>query len=156
MKKIFLTALFVLIFPVFVFGAGSSITFTSVAVITHTGQRWIEFTATCTADDTDASFPDTKIPGDLRGYKIYSVGTYFGGTGPTDNTDLTINEGAADGEDVLGGAGVNMIDNAANNVFKPLVGSTGVDVPIYRAIYINIDNNSVNDAIVTILIKLIQ
>ena len=160
MKKIFLFfSIFWLLFCLseFAFGAGSDISFAArVDVVTHTGARWVEFTATCTADDTDGTYPDTQIPGDLRGYKLYSVGTYPGGTGPTADSDLTITEGSASGEDILGGAGVDQIDTSTDNVFKPLVGSTGVDVPIYRSSWIQIDNNSVNDAVVVIILKFIQ
>ena len=95
--------------------------------------------------------------GQLKGYKLFSVSTYYDGvTPPTDDSDLTITEGSAAGADILGGAGVDKIDIATNNFFKPLVGATPVDVPIYRPLYMQIDNNSVNDAVTVITLKFIQ
>jgi hypothetical protein len=138
------------------FGAGSSMTFVRVDVTAPDGRQWSEFTATCTADDTDGTFPDTRIPGNLAGFKLFSVSIYYGATAPTADSDLTITEGSAAGADILGGAGVDAVDAVTNSFVKPVVGSTAVDVPIYRALYMQIDNNSVNDAVVTITLKFIQ
>ena len=156
MKKFILLVAILFLFVPVAFGAGSSITFVRTDVVTHTGERWIEFVATCTADDTDGTFPDTQIPGNLAGYKLFSVSTYFGATAPTADSDLTITEGSAAGEDVLGGAGVDKVDAVTNNFFRALVGSDAVELPIFRSLWLQIDNNSVNDAVVTVNIKFIQ
>jgi hypothetical protein len=97
----------------------------------------------------------------LSGYYLYQVAVYFGGTAPTDNSDLELLEhdataSGAKGRDILYGAGANMIDAAANNNFKPWVNSAESAMPIYGTLYQKVSNNSVDTAIFTIVYKFIK
>jgi len=153
MKKLILTLLLI-VWASSAIAAGT-ITF-AYEEVDKRGKHWIQVTATCTADSGDASYPDTEIGIDVSGTYLMQVRTFFGGTGPTDNTDLYLKENSATGYDVLNAAGENRIDNAANNDFQPTIDSDASAVPIYGPLYIDIDNNSVNSAIVTIVLDFIQ
>ena len=133
----------------------STMTFTKVEAYTPTG-KWIKITAVCTADSLAATWTDVVIPYDITGRYLYSVSTYFGATAPTADTDLTLTAGSATGEDILHGAGVDRIDAVTNNSFKPYIDAAASPMPIYENLYINIDNNAVNSAVVTIVFRFIQ
>ena len=80
-------------------------------------------------DDADGDIEDTDFSSEvmnvIMGMELIKVQTVPDGvTGPTDNTDFTIDD--ANGIDMLGGAGANMIDNAASNEFGPLSNSENV------------------------------
>jgi len=138
--------------------AAGTVTF---AVARAPGSGFLKITATCTADAADGSYPVTQIPYVIAGRYLFSVNTYYGATGPTDNTDLEILADSNSGYDILNGSGTNQIDNAANNHFKPIVNdptATASDtvMPVYDDLYVKITNNSVNSAIVTIVLKFIK
>ena len=86
----------------------------------------------------------------LGGWWLLRIDIWYGSTGPTDDTDFYLYS-VDDRVDVLGGNGVDQIDNATDNSFYPLTSSqmlTGTeifDIP---------DNNSVNNAITYIVFHL--
>lgn len=107
--------------------------------------------AVMTCGAGSAAFTATMIPYNMRGMHLHSVRYTFSGTTPvTDNSDLTLNEHTTTGVDILGGAGTNMLDIAANNVFAPLIGTTVVTAPVFGDLYITPTNNAVNAAIITL------
>ena len=77
----------------------------------------------------------------LGGWSLFRIDTTDATTGPTDNTDLYLWKDE-DETDVLGGNGVDQIDNANSNSFYPAVASQ----PLTGEELLDIDNNSVNDA----------
>ena len=88
----------------------------------------------------------------LGGWWLWRIDIYYGSTGPTDDTDFYLYS-LDDRIDVLGGNGVDQIDNATDNSFYPLTSSQFLfgteifDIP---------DNNSVNNAITYIVFHLYQ
>ena len=109
---------------------------------------FIKVVLTCTADVTAHSYPATVI-NDLITHKIvgmslYTVGTYKGGTAPTDGTDLTITQ---DSIDILDTKGVNLIDSTTSEITWAGSSTQDFAVPIVGDITANITGNSVNSAI---------
>lgn len=81
----------------------------------------------------------------LAGWFLWKIETFYGGTGPTDNSDLYI-WSTEDRSDILGNQGLNMIDNATDNVIYPANCSqmlTGLEI-------FDIDGQSVSDASCTL------
>lgn len=148
MKKLFLSLIFGILLVVGNVYAASVVLYGTTAT---EGDYALQVTAEVTAH-TDGTVDDTQLKDSLgvvlqlrKGYRLHAVRTFFGSPAPTDNSDFTLNELAND-VDVLGGAGANMIDNATNNTFKPVIGSTPVDAPVYGPLTLKISGNSVNGA----------
>jgi len=119
-----------------------------------------EVVLTCTAH-TDGTYPATVVNTlaglagfDIRGFKLYSVKSIPGTTPPTVASDLTILD--KHGVDLLGGKGTDFID--ATDKKWALVGPVGYNAPalITGDITVNIANNSVNSAIVTLVLELTE
>ncbi len=114
----------------------------------------------CTADAALATFPATIINAldniskyDLRGMFLSEVKTIPGATGPTDDTDFTITDEY--GIDLLTTRGTNAIDNATKNWIAS-GGSSNYPMPLITGnITLTITNNSVNSAVVTVVLNLI-
>lgn len=116
----------------------------------------IEVTAVCTADAGDNSFPATVVtprpssnPGmDLVGWYLYAVHAKPGSTAPTDASDLTVTN--LDGLDLLGGRGTDLLD--ATSITSCAAGSTvtAMPMPITGPVTLNLSNNSIASAIVTL------
>jgi hypothetical protein len=153
MKKLILTTVF-LAFAVSAFAAGT-ITFADESA-TLNGKRHIQITATCTADSSDGSYPVTKISPTPDARWLDQIKTYYGGTGPDDDTDLYILQGSNSGYDILNGGGVDRIDNATNNTFRPVIDGVPQAVMVFDEIWIKIINNTTNSAIVTIIMDFIE
>lgn len=98
----------------------------------------------CTADGADGSFPDTATYAAISGC-VYAVEVDEGGTAPTDAYDITLVN--AGGQDVMGGSLANL---TTGGVHFPLVGGAYGCAPVESILTLNIDNNSVNSAVVTI------
>ena len=121
------------------------------------GDKLQVLTFTCTANSGDATFLSTVSTDDaswhgqtytqlIRGWNLYKVQTLYGATAPLDDSDLVIND--ENSIDVLGGAGTDMIDNATNNEFVPLIGgATPGAQPIISKLTPVITNNNVNSAV---------
>ena len=87
----------------------------------------------------------------VAGWWILEVSTLFGAVGPTDNTDLYIYRSMGTNKiDILGGNGVNSIDNATNNTFTPATTTR----PLYGDDIVVVSGNSVNSATVQIVLSL--
>lgn len=137
-----------------------SITGTLTRIQTQQGRpQMVKVELACVADASDGSFPATVlntlaniVTWDLRGLKLYSVKAIPGAPAPTDASDLTITD--ADGVDLLGGKGENLID-ATSKTWAP-AGPTGYAVPalIMGNLTINITNNSVNSAAVKLVLEI--
>lgn len=148
MKKIFL-ALILFIFMM------ANICFAAGTIVPSIGDESPDKTSitvvlTCTADASDGSLPDTNFGGpgtnltkNLNGYYLYEVKIVPGGTGPTDDSDLYIKD--SDGIDLLGGLGVDKIDNATTSHFQP-----SFYPRINSVLTASVSNNSVNGAVFTI------
>ncbi len=103
---------------------------------------------TATADASAATFPDTILPAGIEGFLI-ALETNPGGTGPTDQYDITIED--ANGHDVLETVGGNRSITAtekANIVYSSTSNHPPVDVS--DVLTLKIANNSVNSAVTVI------
>ena len=151
MKKILCIATIIFVFAFNVFASSTN------TYIFHDGgnTKQLRITITCGAGTATATV--TKIPYNFRGYILTSVETYYGSTGMTDDSDLLIyqHSGTA-GKDILNGAGTNMLDNATNNTFKPWINSTEAFALVTGDLYITFSNNSVDAAIVEVVLNFIK
>ena len=152
MKKIFLT-LVVWAFASSAFAAGS----VSQGETTTYRDNMRIITLTCTADESDGSFPATDIAiGDADGFYLYEIRTAPGATAPTDATDLTLTN--SNGLDVLGGAGTDKIDATSSLRFFPknTDGEYAFPAITETPLTLTITNNSVNAAVFTIEIVFVK
>tara|TARA_R110000765_G_scaffold111044_3_gene202606 strand:- start:950 stop:1345 length:396 start_codon:yes stop_codon:yes gene_type:complete len=106
-------------------------------------------TFTCTADDSNGSYPATTISTNIKGRLLQIVTNPDGDTAPQDNYDITITESG--GADMLLGVGANR-DTANTEV--AIVESNGAQSIVAEtdSLTLNIANNNVNSA--GIVIKL--
>jgi hypothetical protein len=107
--------------------------------------KGLQVTAEVTAHTT-GTVDDTYLSNSLqqkltfyKGYRLSIVRVFFGSPAPLDNSDFTLEE-ASNGVDVLGGAGLNTIDNATNNAFLPY------EAPVYGPLKLHVTGNNVNGA----------
>ena len=104
-------------------------------------------TLAITADASDGSVPDTDLATKISG-KLLFLETNPGGTAPTSNYDITVED--ADGHDVLEGVGAN---RHTSNTEKVSIVMSGTE--IHPAVGINdtlafkLANNSENSATVS-------
>ena len=165
MKKLLcaLCAILILI-PSVCFSAASSL------VCTQTGGdsfNTMQLSCVWTAHSSAASFETVPLcvgtctvnstPIDFTGWGLAQVISDIGGTGPTDNSDLYLLEGSSSGRDVLGGVGLNFIDNAdatpLANV-QPWIGSEPKNfVLLFGPLYMQLSGNAVNSATGTLVFK---
>jgi hypothetical protein len=157
MKKIVcLIAGLMFVFTVDVFAA-----YTFVATRQDASNGWIQLDIVVTADSTHSA-TTYKLPYSLGGRYLYSIETYYGATGPTDNTDITLLQHTSSGKDILNGAGTDKIDNAGNNFFQPRIGTDAAGaavygpIPVYGNLYLVISNQAVNSAVFTIRLNFIN
>ena len=156
MKRLFiiLLAVFFLCLPITAIATTGSITGVSTKVHDIDGTfTFIKVVLTCTADVSAHTYPATVI-NDLITHKIvgmslYTVGTYKGGTAPTDGTDLTITQ---DSIDILDTKGVNLIDSTTSEITWAGSSTQDFAVPIVGDITANITNNSVDSAVTYIVL----
>ena len=160
MKKLilFLTLIFVLIAgPVFAAGTVTG------SVARYEGRsglfEWMKITYTVTFGADNAAPANVALHHILdssgvvlespAGWILQKVDITYATTGPTDDTDFYL--WAIENKiDILGGNGVDQIDNATNNSFYPAVSTqlvTGEEV-------FDIDNNAVNNAGCVIVLTL--
>ena len=112
---------------------------------------------TCVADAA-ATFPatvlnDLQTAHRIEGLQLYSIKTIPGDTAPTTDSDITITDEY--GVDLLGGKGTNLISNTAKKwaLFGPQ--NYTASALITGDVTINISNNSVKAAEITIVIELL-
>jgi hypothetical protein len=149
-----MTILVVLLVPGLCLAAGSSIACSQISVARS---GFVQISCLATADDTDGSYPITKIPYSLGGKYLHQVKVFPGATGPTANSDLYLLQHTDTGKDLLNAAGENMVDNGTSDDtnFQPTINSAPSAVGIFGNVYIKITGNSVNDATVTIIFDFI-
>ena len=136
MKKVLFILLAVVLVPMFVYAAGSSVTCTA----SDTGiKQAVVVTCAAVGDDSDGSMPNAQI--NYSGCLI-NVTTIPGATGPTANYDIVLN--SKYGIDVTEGALANRHTSNAEEVeFLPAECYDGMLTMV-------ISNTSVNDATLTI------
>ena len=159
MKKIILTLIFFVALYSFAFAAGSQTVVTSDEIVYSysTGrvvtQRVI--TIAFTADDTDGSIPsltldsDTWTDGTNSGALSKPIEGWFGymveidcnhaGTEPTENSELYIYQNSLD---MLGGNGVDQVDNTAEREVLFYFASTAVTRPVYDSMVVTISQQA--------------
>ena len=109
-------------------------------------------TLTCTADDSDGSYPATalsNIPHGEIGGRLLQIATDPGSTAPQANYDITVTE--AGGADLLLGVGANRHTSSSE---VGIIESNGASA-VYAGtdtLTLNITNNNVNSAGITIKI----
>lgn len=150
MKKLILVLIFVFVAASSGFGASTA------AYVEHTAGNLYQLTITHTCGAGSAVFTNTKIPYNLRGWILYMVRTYPGGTAPTDASDLYLYQHASNGKDILDGGGVDKLDATSTLTFKPLVNTSDGVALITGDLYFFAENNSVNAAIVIVELFLLK
>lgn len=152
-KTLFVIAVICLI-PMFGFAAGT-IEF-APASVTQSG--FIQIQATCTADAADGSYPVEQIPYKLGGKFLHQIRVFPGATGPTADSDLYIPQHITTGYDLMNGAGENQIDNGTSDDrnFQPTIDSAPATVGVFGTLFIEITGNSVNSAVVVIVLDFID
>lgn len=150
MKKLAIIA-FVMLLTSYAF-AGSTNTY-----VFHDGGNVKQLRITMASDTTPGTATASKIPYNFRGYILTSVETYYGSTAFTDNSDLYIRQhNGTTGKDILGGCGVNMLDNATNNSFKPCIGGIAAFALVAGDLYTFFENNAVNNSSVEVVLNFLK
>jgi hypothetical protein len=93
-----------------------------------------------------------KTAYDVRGYYLHNVAVLFGLTAPTINSDLYLLEESATGRDILGGAGLNIVDDTTNSYLPATIGSTVTPIPVVGHLYLSVLNNIVDTALFTVIL----
>ena len=159
MKRLILSVFMLLLIPAIAIGA-STITAYENQFPGLTGRNFRVITLTLTYDGTATDIPDTQLRDilttgekrlqDYGEWWLFKVEYRYGGTAPTDNSDLYIWSSSTDvGEaklDLLGGSGVDAIDNATNNTIYPATSTQ----PLTGFELLDVDNNSVNSSSCTL------
>ena len=151
-----------ILLPILVFAAGT-LTCTDYSYRGLSGKdetRVVTYTVTFAADaaspanvalDSIAATAHGTGRPSLEGWWLLRVDTLYGATGPTDDSDLYLwRSWGEDKIDVLGGNGVNSIDNATNNTIYP----ANVAQPLTGKEIFDVDGNAVANAICTIVFTL--
>jgi hypothetical protein len=126
------------------------------AYVKHDGGNCVQINATMTCAGGSATFTSTMLPYDMRGWFLFMVRTYPGGTAPTDASDLTLLQHTSTGKDILDGAGTDKIDATSTLTFQPYINSNDNVVPITGDLWLMIENNAVNAAIATVELYFIK
>ena len=153
MKKLTVLLMVVMTLAANAYGAGTIVV--SDPVYLAWGRNMVTVTFTCTADAADQSYPaaainqdNADVNTDLIGYWLSHVKVVPGATGPTDNSDLTI---TVNGEDILGGNGANIVDNATGGHCVPYGSNGDAQYPMTGDVLtLNLTGNAVNSAVVTV------
>ena len=154
-----LVIVLMILFSSFAFGAGSGTTVTADNVFSNpvngSPSRVVE--VSFKADDTDGSVPDTTINnnttgvvhGSLEGWHLWEVFIdCTSGVTPTDDSDMYVYQ---DGNDLIGGNGVDKVNGSTvNSVYPGIDGSGPYPRPVSGDLILTISNNSVNSAVGTI------
>lgn len=126
MKKVLLGLFLSLLMCTGVYAANSSCTVTTTGfgaegAIGQTVPMY-KIDIACVGDDANGDAPNTNITTVPLGYRLVEVLYNHGSPAPTDNTDVVLND--ANGVDLLGGAGANIIDATTHVRIYPLNGTT--------------------------------
>ena len=160
MKKV-IALLILLLFPISVFAASSSLVCTQQG---GDGFKSMSLSCVWTAHSSAATFETVPLcvgtcttsstPIDFTGWKFHSVTSDIGTTGPTDNSDLYLLQSSSSGRDILGVAGVNFIDNADATPLASTYAWVGGDPAfpyLFGPLYMQLSGNAVNSATGTLI-----
>jgi hypothetical protein len=155
MKKMLALVLAVVLFAFPALAVSTLVcTNTNITFVSGMGHKVV---CTATADSTTFTTLEMKNAAgeaiNLAGQYLYLVSVAPGGTGPTDNSDLTINEGSTTGVDIIAGSGLNNIDNATTNTWRPISGTVAYSAPIMGPLFVGASGNSVSGAIFILTIR---
>ena len=155
MKKMLALILVVVLFAVPALAVSTLVcTDTKISFVSGVGHKVV---CTATADSTTFTTLEMKTAAgasiNLAGQYLYLVSVVPGGTAPTVDTDLVINEDGISGVDILSNSGLNMIDNATTNTWRPLSGSVAYSAPIMGPLFVGATGNSVSGAIFTLTLR---
>jgi len=153
MKRLIIAMLLVVFVTVTAHGAGT-VTVTGPTKV-HNTQYVVVFT--CTADAADGSYPQTDINqdyarmlNDLEGFWLSHVKvTPDATTAPVDDSDLALTVG---GTDILGGNGVDIVDNAVDGYCVPYGSSNDAQYPmtVGHNMKLVITGNTTNSAVTVV------
>jgi len=147
------------LFSSLAFGAGSGTTVTSDVIYDnhYTDASVRVVTVIFTADDSDGSIPNTTLNrnttgithGSIKGWHLWEMFIdCTSGVTPTDDSDMYVYQ---DGNDLIGGNGVDKVDGSTvNSVYPGIDGSGPYPRPVSGDLILTISNNSVNSAVGTI------
>ena len=131
--------------------SAGTVTITTETLPNNSDIRTITYT--CTADAADGSFPSTALTTEqalyVTGYHCYLAVTDPGATAPTDDYDIAITDTYSC--DVFGGALADR-DTANSEQVAPAVGSAYGGRTCAGVWTLAITNNSVNSAVVTLVL----
>jgi hypothetical protein len=155
MKKMLALVFVVILFAVPAFAVSTLVcTDTKITFVSGVGHK---VACTATADSTTYNTLEMKTAAgasiNLAGQYLYLVSVVPGGTAPTDNSDLVINEDTSTGIDILSNSGLNMIDNATTNTWRPISGTVAYSAPIMGPLFVGASGNSVSGAIFILTIR---
>ena len=117
-----------------------------------TGSGELEYTVTCTADASAATFPATASTNPIAGY-VYMVTTNPGSPAPKDDYDITLTDSA--GVDVMGGELIDR-DTADSEQATPKIGNAYGSRRVNSTLTLNISGNDVNSAVTVLKIYVYQ
>lgn len=155
--SLLIAILFMVSSPTFAIAAG---TVTETTLFTGANTATIVFA--CTGDAIDGSIPDTAMSVSIinklkeNSFYLYKIRVVPGavGYGPAEDSDLYITD--ADGTDILGGAGVNNVDNVTTREFFPEVGGSISVQPVTGALTMGVDNQAEPAALWTITLYFVR
>jgi hypothetical protein len=142
-----LLALALLLAPIPLMAAGSSVTATGPTKFSGAETSYYLIQWDWVADDTDGSVPTDTVSG-INGY-IVRVVTDPGATAPTDDYDIELKDQW--GCDVMGGALADR-DTTATEQAMPIIGGSSTGSLVLDTLQLNISGNSVNSATGTVYV----
>ena len=114
-------------------------------------------TFTCVGDAANGTIPDTdtttSITAQIKGWFIDKIHTVVGSPGPTADSDVYIKD--TDALDLLGGAGVDQLDNATDHIVYPLATLVHTRPLIDGALTLDVDNQAVTEAAYTVKVFIV-
>ncbi len=159
LKTLLITVLLILVFATASFGAAGYCTQALTKKVS--GDSIVRvLTFSCTANTGDATIPDTTVDSNnlqlLKGWKLCLVNLVgnHAGTEPKEDCDVYLYQaagGVTKAIDLLGGNGVDELDNTVNKTIPPLVDSVAACQPILGStVTLDVDGNDVNSATFTV------
>jgi len=158
MKKLFFSLIATLLVSGYCYAAGTVSAGTYTKIGDGTRMRTMAWTFTA---DGSAAFANKTLStaelGYVEGFDLVGIDIVPGTTGPTDDCDLTIEKNS---NDILGGSGADLVDNAVGGYVVPY-GSSG-DYPYAmsnQGLILDVDDddeNLVNSAEVTLTLFFVK
>lgn len=151
MKKFLAFSLILALVGILFLGGSAYAAGTCTQVFTSANRSGLRtWVLTCTADTTtwDAVASRRQIEG-----LVIMVGTNPGGTGPTNDYDITITN--SDGIDIMGGALADR-DISTSEWTQPKINGNYGAVPTVGVLTVNISGNSVGSAVTVITVYFLE